>query len=80
MYLRPVDRTDPARRIYAASHLTGTFTLRSGVVSHEYFDKYRFESDPGLLADIAAGVRSARARAGSTPSRAWSWAECRSPP
>ena len=44
-----------ARRIYAAAHLTGTFTLRSGVVSHEYFDKYRFESDPQLLADIAAG-------------------------
>jgi len=49
-----VDRTDLARRIYTAAHLTGTFTLRSGVVSHEYFDKYRFESDPQLLADIAA--------------------------
>ena len=32
-----------ARRIFAASHLTGTFTLRSGVVSTEYFDKYMFE-------------------------------------
>jgi orotate phosphoribosyltransferase len=52
---RPNDRHELARRIYAASHLTGTFTLRSGVVSNEYFDKYRFESDPGLLADIAAG-------------------------
>jgi orotate phosphoribosyltransferase len=50
-----VDRTELAHRIYAAAHLTGTFTLRSGVVSHEYFDKYRFESDPQLLADIAAG-------------------------
>ena len=49
-----VDRSDLARRIYTAAHLTGTFTLRSGVVSHEYFDKYRFESDPQLLADIAA--------------------------
>jgi orotate phosphoribosyltransferase len=48
-----VDRTDLARRIHDAAHLTGTFTLRSGVVSHEYFDKYRFESDPQLLADIA---------------------------
>jgi orotate phosphoribosyltransferase len=53
MYRRPVDRTDLARRIYAAAHLTGTFTLRSGTVSSEYFDKYRFESDPALLADIA---------------------------
>jgi orotate phosphoribosyltransferase len=49
----PVDHTDLARRIYTAAHLTGTFTLRSGVVSSEYFDKYRFESDPVLLADIA---------------------------
>jgi orotate phosphoribosyltransferase len=57
MYRRRVDhtdRTDLARRIYDAAHLTGTFTLRSGVVSHEYFDKYRFESDPQLLSDIAA--------------------------
>jgi orotate phosphoribosyltransferase len=47
------ERLDLARRIYAASHLTGTFTLRSGVVSHEYFDKYMFESDPALLRAIA---------------------------
>src|SRR5438477_27343 len=53
MYVRRVDRTELARRIYDAAHLTGTFTLRSGVVSHEYFDKYRFESDPRLLRDIA---------------------------
>jgi orotate phosphoribosyltransferase len=42
-----------AARVYRAAHLTGTFRLRSGVVSHEYFDKYRFESDPDLLGDIA---------------------------
>jgi orotate phosphoribosyltransferase len=42
-----------ARRIQAASHLTGTFTLRSGVTSTEYFDKYLFESDPVLLRDVA---------------------------
>ncbi|HEV7524644.1 MAG TPA: orotate phosphoribosyltransferase [Acidimicrobiia bacterium] len=51
-----MDRTDLARRIHAAAHLTGTFTLRSGIVSHEYFDKYRFESDPQLLADIAEAM------------------------
>lgn len=45
-----------ARRIYGRSHLTGEFTLRSGAVSHEYFDKYRFESDPALLRDVAAAV------------------------
>ena len=30
--------------------------LRSGVVSNEYFDKYRFEADPVLLRDIAAAL------------------------
>jgi len=34
--------------------LTGSFTLRSGQVSSEYFDKYLFESDPALLVDIAS--------------------------
>ena len=50
---RPVDRHELARQIYAASHLTGTFTLRSGVVSNEYFDKYMFEAEPELLRAIA---------------------------
>jgi orotate phosphoribosyltransferase len=48
-----MSRADLARRIHAAAHLTGTFTLRSGAVSNEYFDKYRFESDPPLLLAIA---------------------------
>jgi orotate phosphoribosyltransferase len=39
--------------IYEAAHLTGTFTLRSGQVSGEYFDKYLFEARPALLAEIA---------------------------
>ena len=42
-----------AARIYAVSHLSGTFRLRSGRVASEYFDKYRFESDPTLLRAIA---------------------------
>ncbi|MDB6127207.1 MAG: hypothetical protein JWM35_1103, partial [Verrucomicrobia bacterium] len=42
-----------AKRIFAQSHLTGSFRLRSGAVSSEYFDKYRFESDPMLLREIA---------------------------
>src|SRR3954447_9179591 len=45
-----------ANRVYDAAHLTGTFTLRSGQVSHEYFDKYRFEADPVLLRDIAEAM------------------------
>ncbi|MCM2580418.1 orotate phosphoribosyltransferase [Streptomyces meridianus] len=44
---------DLASRIRAASHLTGQFTLRSGRVATEYFDKYRFEADPALLDEIA---------------------------
>jgi orotate phosphoribosyltransferase len=51
-----MDRAELARRIYTVSHLTGEFTLRSGVVSHEYFDKYRFESDPNLLLAIAEAM------------------------
>lgn len=45
-----------ARRIYDAAHLDGSFVLRSGVVSNEYFDKYRFEADPALLRDIAEAM------------------------
>ena len=48
-----MDKAELARRIYAVSHLTGYFTLRSGQESKEYFDKYLFESDPLLLTEIA---------------------------
>jgi orotate phosphoribosyltransferase len=52
----PIDRASLARRIYQTSHLTGTFVLRSGVTSSEYFDKYRFEADPALLREIGAAM------------------------
>jgi len=42
--------------IDAACRLSGTFTLRSGQVSHEYFDKYLFETDPVLLARVAEAM------------------------
>ena len=48
--------TSLAARVYDIAHLTGTFTLRSGTTSTEYFDKYRFEADPALLRDIAAAM------------------------
>ncbi len=38
----------------AVSQLEGAFVLRSGQTSNTYFDKYQFESDPTLLAAIAA--------------------------
>jgi orotate phosphoribosyltransferase len=43
-----------AADVDACCRLSGTFTLRSGQVSSEYFDKYLFESDPALLARVAA--------------------------
>ncbi|MBI2794435.1 MAG: orotate phosphoribosyltransferase [Ignavibacteria bacterium] len=46
-------RTDLAKTVFDCSHLTGEFTLRSGVVSNEYFDKYQFESNPEVLTEIA---------------------------
>jgi orotate phosphoribosyltransferase len=45
-----------AHRIYETAHLTGEFTLRSGQVSTEYFDKYLFEAEPALLRDIAEAM------------------------
>ena len=49
-------RPELAARIFAASHLKGSFLLRSGQTSTEYFDKYQFESDPRLLVEIAKGL------------------------
>jgi len=45
-----------ADRINTVSRLTGSFTLRSGQTATEYFDKYRFEAQPLLLAEIAAAM------------------------
>ena len=45
-----------AQRVNSIARLTGTFTLRSGQIATEYFDKYRFEADPVLLADIASAM------------------------
>ena len=42
-----------ASDIDACCRLTGEFTLRSGTVATEYFDKYLFEADPRLLARVA---------------------------
>ncbi len=42
-----------AQRVYNVCHLTGTFKLRSGQVSGEYFDKYLFEGQPALLLNVA---------------------------
>ncbi len=52
----PAARLALAADINAAARLKGSFKLRSGQVSDEYFDKYRFEADPRLLARMAAAM------------------------
>lgn len=51
-----MNRDELARTIYKRTHLTGTFRLRSGAISGEYFDKYLFESDPWLLREIGEAL------------------------
>jgi len=51
-----MDRQALAKRIREVALLTGQFTLRSGATSTFYWDKYRFESDPVLLAAVAVGM------------------------
>jgi orotate phosphoribosyltransferase len=52
--LAPMDDATLAADVDACCRLTGEFTLRSGQVSNEYFDKYLFESRPELLDRVAA--------------------------
>lgn len=48
-----MNRSDLAAAIFKSSYLKGEFKLRSGQKSNEYFDKYRFESQPEILVEIA---------------------------
>lgn len=48
-----MDRKTLAKKVFETCHLKGEFKLRSGQISNEYFDKYRFESQPQLLKEIA---------------------------
>jgi len=50
---KPLERAQLARALVQAARLKGRFRLRSGAVSDTYFDKYRFESNPALLAEVA---------------------------
>ena len=45
-----------ARDIDEACRLSGEFTLRTGLISSEYFDKYRFETKPELLRRVAEAM------------------------
>ena len=48
-----MNKTELGRRIFEVSHIKGTFRLRSGLESDEYFDKYLFEAQPALLRAVA---------------------------
>jgi orotate phosphoribosyltransferase len=47
-----LEKVQLANQIKSTSFLTGKFTLRSGMTSSFYLDKYRFESDPLILMAI----------------------------
>lgn len=51
-------KTELAKKIYEVAHITGEFKLRSGQISNEYFDKYRFEARPELLSEIATQMKA----------------------
>ena len=50
----PAPDPELARDIDSTCRLTGEFTLRSGQLATEYFDKYLFEAEPALLARVVA--------------------------
>jgi orotate phosphoribosyltransferase len=45
-------RSDLAERLVSRAYLEGDFVLRSGRRSRYYLDKYRFETDPSILAEL----------------------------
>ncbi len=49
----PADILELAAAIDSTCRISGEFTLRSGSITDEYFDKYRFEGDPQLLRRVA---------------------------
>jgi orotate phosphoribosyltransferase len=51
-----MDRAQLARAIKSACYLEGDFVLSSGKRSRYYLDKWRFETDPALLREIAKGL------------------------
>ncbi len=50
-------REELGKNIYDVAHITGEFLLRSGKISNEYFDKYKFESLPHLLEPISEHMK-----------------------
>lgn len=48
-----MDRKALCKAVFQVCYRKGNFKLRSGQTSTEYFDKYRFESQPQLLKAVA---------------------------
>jgi len=53
-----MERNVLGKNIYDVAHITGEFLLRSGRISNEYFDKYKFESLPQLLEPISEHMKN----------------------
>lgn len=53
-----MSREGLAGQVVKTALLHGTFTLRSGAVSNVYFDKYRFEANPRMIAAIAKEMKA----------------------
>lgn len=51
-----MEREVLAARLSEIAQLSGSFRLRSGKTASVYFDKYQFESDPGLLSAVAEAM------------------------
>ena len=47
-----MDKAELARRVKEAAYLEGNFVLRSGRRSKYYLDKYLFETEPVILAEL----------------------------
>ena len=47
-----MDKTELAKRVKDAAYLEGDFLLRSGKRSRYYLDKYLFETQPDILAEL----------------------------
>lgn len=54
--MNSMDRQLLASDVDRACRLRGQFQLRSGQISHEYFDKYSFETDPRLLRRVCEAM------------------------
>lgn len=47
-----IEKSKLSQKISSACYLKGDFFLRSGLHSHEYFDKYSMEASPQLLTEV----------------------------